>query len=414
LSSFNYNLLFLLLKVRVWRSYPQNYLYNIINYMPIIASMIIKRSIKPQIEQSLFNGKIVILYGARQVGKTTLIKEIISSIPDSIYLSCEEPDVRDALTDQTSSKMKAFIGNLKVVVLDEAQRVQNIGLSLKLLHDAYPDLQIIATGSSSFELSNKITEPLTGRNFSFVLYPISYAEYADTIGRIEAKRLIEHRLVFGFYPDIVASAENLENKLRQLAEDYLFKDVLRVDSVRKPIVIEKLARLLALQTGSEVSYNEIAQKLEISRQTVLSYVRLLEQSFIIFRLPPFGRNPRNEITRFEKIFFYDIGMRNALVDNLAPFANRDDKGKLFENFFIVERMKQYQRLERRAKNHFWRTKDGSEVDLVEKDNKTFGAFECKWGGGSIATRAWRNAFPNVPVSLVSEQNFADLLLSNEL
>lgn len=376
--------------------------------------MIIKRSIKPQIEQSLFKGKVVIIYGARQVGKTTLVKDIISSIPDSLYLSCEEPDVRDVMTDNTSSNMKAFIGNPRIVVFDEAQRVQNIGLSLKLLHDTYPDLQIIATGSSSFELSDKITEPLTGRNISFILYPISYFEYTDTVGKIEARRMFEHQLVFGTYPDIITSIDNPEDKLRKLVDDYLFKDVLRIDSVRKPIVLDKLARLLALQTGSEVSYNEIAQKLEISRQTVLSYVRLLEQSFIIFRLSPFGKNPRNEITRFEKIFFYDVGIRNVLADDLSLFINRKDKGQLFENFFIVERIKQYQRLGRHVKNHFWRTRDGSEIDLVEQENNNIRALECKLNSGSIAKRAWNNAFPDVPVSIVNLQNVSEIILSDNL
>lgn len=376
--------------------------------------MIIKRSIKSQIEQSLFKGKVIILYGARQVGKTTLVKEIISSIPNSKYFSCEEPDVRDALTDTTSSHMKAFVGSPSIIVLDEAQRVTDIGISLKLLHDAYPDLQIIATGSSSFELSDKVTEPLTGRNISFTLYAISYAEYAGTVGPLEARRMLEHRLVFGMYPDILTNQGDPENAVRKLAEDYLFKDVLKIDSVRKPIVIEKLARLLALQSGSEVSYNEIAQRLEISRPTVLSYVRLLEQSFVIFRLPPWGRNRRNEITRFEKIFFYDTGMRNAMADDFSPFENRQDKGQLFENFFIIERLKQHQRLGRRTRSNFWRTKDGSEIDLIEEEGKTIRAFECKWGGGSIATRAWHNAVPDAPVSMVDKQSMSEILLRDEL
>jgi len=222
------------------------------------------------------------------------------------------------------------------------------------------------------------------------------------------------------YPDIIAhpsagvSKSDSENTVRKLAEDYLFKDVLRIDSVRKPIVIEKLARLLALQSGSEVSYNEIAQKLEISRPTVLSYIRLLEQSFVIFRLPPWDRNRRNEITRFEKILFYDTGMRNAIADDFSPFESRHDKGQLFENFFIIERLKQYQRLGRHVRSHFWRTRDGSELDLIEEEGSTIRAFECKWGGGSIATRAWHNAVPNVPVSMVDSQSMSEILLGHGL
>ena len=376
--------------------------------------MIIKRSIKSQIERLLFTGKIIILYGARQVGKTTLVKEIISTIPNSLYLSCDEPDVRDALTDKTSSSMKTFIGDPKVVVLDEARRVPNIGLSLKLLHDAYPSLQIIATGSSSFELSNKISEPLTGRNLSFTLYPISYKEYADALGHIEARRGLEYRMIFGMYPDIVTAQGNPEEQVRKLAEDYLFKDVLKVDSIRKPMVIEKLAKLLAMQSGAEVSYNEIAEKLEISRPTVLSYIRLLEQSFILFRLPPFGKNKRNEITQFEKIFFYDMGMRNAIVGDFSLLDNRQDKGQLFENFFVIERIKQYESLERHVNNYFWRTKNGSEVDLVEEEGNTLRAFECKWSDKSPKTRAWRNYFPSTPVSLVDSSSIHDILVSSKL
>lgn len=378
--------------------------------MHIIVVMNIKRSIKPQVEKALHKGKIIIIYGARQVGKTTLVKDIISSIPTSAYFSCDEPDVREALTNKTSSSMKAFVGNPKVLVLDEAQRVQNIGLSLKLLHDTYPEMQIIATGSSSFDLANKITEPLTGRNISFTLYPISISEYVDTVGVLEAKRLLEHRLIFGMYPGIINSRDYTKNELKKLADDYLFKDVLQVESIRKPIMLEKLTRLLALQVGSEASYNEIAQKLEISRPTVLNYVKLLEQAFVIFRLPPFGRNKRNEITRFEKIYFYDTGIRNALLDDFSPLENRADTGLIFENFCVVERMKQLQRLELDYRHYFWRTKDGSEVDLVEEGGGSLKALEFKWKENSIKTRAWRNAFPDAPVSLVNRDNVVDVLL----
>ena len=382
--------------------------------MIIIECMNIKRHIKPQIERELFKGKIIILYGARQVGKTTLVKEITSNLPNSAYFSCDEPDVREALTDKTSSSMKAFLGNSKVLVLDEAQRVPNIGLALKLLHDTYPTMQIIATGSSSFDLSDKITEPLTGRHISFVLYPISYAEYADTIGLLEAKRVLESRLIQGMYPGIITSRGDPARDMKRLTDDYLFKDVLRIDSIRKPIILEKLARLLAFQVGSEVSYNEIAQKLEIGRGTVLNYVRLLEEAFVIFRLPPFGRNPRNEVTRFEKIYFYDTGIRNALLDNFSMLDSRQDTGALFENFCVIERMKQYQRLERNPRRYFWRTKSGSEVDLVEEETDTLRAFECKWKEGSINTRAWNNAFPNVSVASLNSQNIVDILLKNQL
>ena len=369
--------------------------------------MIIKRWLKDKLVESLRDKRVTILYGARQVGKTTLVKELLSE-HGGVYFSCDEPDVREAFSNKTSSEMKAFIKNAKLIILDEAQRVENIGLSLKLLHDTYPDIKIIATGSSSFELANKITEPLTGRNIPFMLYPISYKEYSDSLGELEAGRLLEQRIRFGMYPAIIFSS-NPEGDLKIIANDYLFRDILKIETVRKPIIVEKLVRLLALQSGNKVSYNEIAQKLEVSRQTVIQYVRLLEQAFIIFRLPPLAKNKRDEVTRFEKIFFLDTGIRNALVDNFSALDLRLDKGSLFENFFISERLKQYQRSGEHTRPHFWRTKDGSEIDLVEESHNKIEAFECKWSDVSIKTKAWKNSYPDVPVIKITSKNITDIL-----
>ncbi|MDP2630373.1 MAG: ATP-binding protein [Candidatus Uhrbacteria bacterium] len=371
--------------------------------------MIMERDIKKHVVEALFSKKVIIVYGARQVGKTTLVKDILKEVPNSIYLSCDEPDVRAAFTDKTSTEMKAFIRGFNTIVLDEAQRVFHIGLALKLLHDTYPELTIIATGSSSFELADSAAEPLTGRNIPFTLYPISYAEYARTISAREALRMMEFRIRYGMYPAVI-SAEDPEQEVRQLARDYLFKDVLRIEKMRKPLVIEKLTQLLAYQIGQEISYNEIAQKLEISRQTVMSYVRMLEQAFILFRVPPLGKNKRNEITRFEKIYFFDTGIRNALIDSFGPLDYRHDSGALFENFFISERLKTDQRMQREVRPHFWRTKDGSEIDFVEESKDGLAAFECKWGGGSMRTRAWHNAFPSTPVTLVTRETIEPLII----
>ena len=370
--------------------------------------MVIKRWLKDELIKSLKDKKVIILYGARQVGKTTLVKELITEY-NGVYFSCDEPDIREAFSNKTSSEMKNFIKNAKFIVLDEAQRIPNIGLSLKLLHDTYPEIKIIATGSSSFELANKIIEPLTGRKITFTLYPISYKEYSDSFGYLESKRLLEERIIFGMYPAIISSA-NPEGDLKTIANDYLFRDILRIETVRKPIIIEKLVRLLALQSGNEVSYNELAQKLEVSRQTIMQYVQLLEQAFIIFRLPPLARNKRDEVTRFEKIFFFDVGIRNALVDNFLPLNVRMDKGALFENFFISERQKQYQRLGNHTHPHFWRTKDGSEIDLVEETHNVLDAFECKWSETPIKTRAWKNSFPETVVTQVTSKNITDILI----
>lgn len=369
----------------------------------------IERDIKKQIVATLSTKKVIIIYGARQVGKTTLVKDILKSIPNGSYLSCDEPDVRAAFTDKTSTEMKAFIRGARIIVLDEAQRIPHIGLALKLLHDTYPELTIIATVSSSFELADSATEPLTGRNILFTLYPISYAEYARTIGAREALRMMEFRIRFGMYPAVIAATDP-EQEVRQLTRDYLFKDVLRVEKMRKPLVIEKLVQLLAYQMGQKISYNEIAQKLEVSRQTIMSYVHILEQAFILFRVSPLGKNKRNEITRFEKIYFFDTGIRNALIDSFGSLDTRHDTGALFENFFIAERLKTYQRERREVRPHFWRTKDGSEIDFAEESREGLMAFECKWNGGSVRTRAWHNAFPAASVTLVTRETIESLIL----
>lgn len=369
----------------------------------------IERDTKKQVVAALSAKKVIILYGARQVGKTTLVKDILKGIPDGAYFSCDEPDVRAAFTDKTSTEMKAFIRGARTIVLDEAQRVPHIGLALKLLHDTHPEITIVATGSSSFELADSAAEPLTGRNVPLTLYPISYAEYARAIGAQEALRMMEYRIRFGMYPAVISAADP-EQEVRQLARDYLFKDVLRVETIRKPLVIEKLTQLLAHQVGQEVSYNELAQKLDVSRQTVMSYVRVLEQAFILFRVPPLGKNKRNEITRYEKIYFFDTGIRNALIDSFGALNTRHDTGALFENFFIAERLKTYQRERHEARPHFWRTKDGSEIDFVEESRDGLAAFECKWSGGSVRTRAWHNAFPTTSVTLVTRETIEPLIV----
>jgi uncharacterized protein len=378
-------------------------------YRGIIVSMYIERYIKLAIQEALGRGKIVILYGARQVGKTTLVKEILKNFDEtSKYLNCDEPDIREAFTKKTSTEMKSFIGGARLIVLDEAQRVHDIGITLKLLHDTYPDLTIIATGSSSFELSNSISEPLTGRNESFTLYPVSFSEYVEQVGSVDASRLLSERIRFGSYPAIIGSSRQ-EEDVRSLARDYLLKDVFQIGHIRKPIVIEKLVKLLALQIGQQVSYNELAQQLEVSRQTVMGYVSLLEQAFVIFRLPPLGRNKRKEVTRFDKIFFYDTGVRNALIDDFKPLEYRSDKGHLFENFFIAERLKQLQRLNEHPTLYYWRTKTGAEIDLVEETHEALRAFECKWTRGEHLPRAWLSEYPESVPTVVTRQSIASIL-----
>ena len=339
----------------------------------------ITREIQNSIESRLFKGKLIVIYGARQVGKTTLIKEIGKKYSDQeIYLNCDEPDIRELLKDTTSTKLKNIVGKKKLVLIDEAQRVKNIGITLKLFVDELKDVQVIATGSSSFELSNEINEPLTGRKFEYNLYPFSMRELSNEYGWLEINRLLEDRILFGMYPDVVLNPNDKKNLLKDLTRSYLFKDVLSYQGIRKPEVLDKLLLALAAQIGSEVSYNELAGTVGIDKDTVNKYLDVLEKAFVIFRLHPFSRNIRTEITKMRKVYFYDTGVRNAIVSNFNALASRNDKGALWENFLISEKIKMNSYLNNDAKTFFWRTSQQQEIDCIEeKDNNLF-AYEFSW------------------------------------
>ena len=340
---------------------------------------IIKRQIQPLIEENMFRGKAIVIYGPRQVGKTTLVKEIQSKYQnESIYLNCDEPDIREALSDKTSTELEYFIGRKKLVILDEAQRIKNIGLTIKLLVDNYPDMQIIATGSSSFDLSNKIVEPLTGRKIEYYLYPFSVEELRTVYTDLETNRLLEQRMIYGLYPDIVINSAEREIKLRELTRSYLFKDVLRYQKIRNSDILEKLLQAIALQIGNEVSYNELATVVGTDKNTVQQYIRILEQAFIIYRLQPFSRNLRNELKKLRKIYFYDIGIRNALINNLNPLSLRNDTGAIWENFIISERIKFNMNHQFYRNIYFWRTQAKQEIDYLEDYQGKLSAYEFKW------------------------------------
>jgi len=337
---------------------------------------VIKRALQPIIESRLFKGKIIILYGARQVGKTTLIKNIQNKFPDiSLYLNCDEPDIRALLTDTTSTKLKSIIGNKNLILIDEAQRVKNIGLTLKLFADEIKNVQVIATGSSSFELSNIINEPLTGRKYVFTLMPVSIKELVDTFGWIETNRLLEDRIIYGMYPEIISKPDEKKTLLKEITRSYLFKDILSFESIRKPEQIEKLLMLLAAQIGNEVSYNELANTLNMDKDTVSKYIDILEKAFIIFRLNPFSRNLRTEISKMRKIYFYDTGIRNALISNFNLLERRNDKGALWENFLISEKLKLNLIDDLDVKQYFWRTSQQQEVDYIEEIEGKLYAYE---------------------------------------
>lgn len=371
--------------------------------------MSIKRIIQNDVEKALFQGKIVVIYGARQVGKTTLVKKIIEKHQeDSLYLNCDEPDIRNALTDKTSTELKAFIGSRRLVVIDEAQRVNNIGLTLKLIVDNFPEMQVIATGSSSFELSGKISEPLTGRKTEFFLYPFSVNELLQVYSPLEMSRLLEDKMVFGMYPGVVFDGPDREKLVRELATSYSYKDVLAYQDIRNPELLEKLLQALALQIGSEVSYNELAQVVGSNKATVESYIRILEQAYIIFRVSPFSRNIRNELKRKRKIYFYDLGLRNALINNFNPISLRQDVGALWENFIVSERIKRNNNLGVSANIYFWRTTSGKEIDYIEDSGGVLSGYEFKWQKKNFsAPKEFLATYPGSTVKLVNRENFLD-------
>lgn len=371
-----------------------------------MGSSVIRRTIQDAIEQSLFKGKAVIIYGARQVGKTTLIMALqrATDVP-SIYLNCDEPDVRRALSDKTSTELKMLIGNKRLVLIDEAQRVSTIGLTIKLLTDTAPDIQVIATGSSAFELSSRIEEPLTGRKREFRLYPFSLIELRQIYSPLEIKRIVERCMVFGLYPEIVNSPDAAGTALREIARSYLYKDILTFHQIRNAEALERLVQSVALQAGSEVSFNELAQQVGVDKKTVESYLRILEQSFIIFRLGSFSRNLRNELKKSRKIYFVDTGVRNAVINNLNPPELRSDIGGLWKNFVVAERMKRNHNEQIFPNTYFWRSHQRQEIDYLEELNGEMHGYEIKWHGSRIKVPAgFMAAYPDCPVTLINREN----------
>lgn len=372
----------------------------------------IKRVLEKQIERYFFKGKALILFGPRQSGKTTLMETLLEKYrKDVLTLNGDEADVRESLSNTTSTRIKAIIGNHKIVFIDEAQRIPNIGLTLKLFTDQLKDVQVIATGSSAFELAYKTNEPLTGRKFEFRLFPLSFGEMVKHHGLLTEKRLLEHRLIFGYYPEIVSSSGMETKLLKLLASSYLYKDLLMLEQVKKPALIEKLLKALALQLGNEVSNNELAQLIEADKGTVEKYLDLLEKVFVIFRLPAFSRNVRNEIKKGKKVYFYDNGIRNAVIGNFNFLNTRTDVGPLWENYLISERMKFLHYNEINYARYFWRTTQQQEIDYIEEVAGAMKAFEIKWNPKAKARfpKTYLNAYPESEVQLLTPKNFDGFL-----
>ena len=368
------------------------------------------RELFSKLSDQLDLGKVILLIGPRQVGKTTLIRDLLSE-KDFLFLDGDDPTIRRILDTPNTQEIKAILGSKTYVFIDEAQRIPNIGLTAKIIHDQFPEIKLILSGSSSFELSGLTQEPLTGRKRTFHLYPISWAEFETELGYVTALQDLPNRLVYGFYPEIITNLSDSENLLYELTESYLYKDVLALGVVKKQDVIFRLLQLLAYQMGSEVSYNELSRSLRVDVKTVISYIDLLEQAYVIYRLGTFSRNLRSEIKSNKKIYFYDNGVRNALIKNLQPVAIRNDIGALWENFLMAERLKflEYQGL--RANRYYWRTKNQQEIDYVEERNGNLTAFEFKWNPDAKwkPPKAFKEAY--VPdFKIIHRNNFREFIL----
>jgi predicted AAA+ superfamily ATPase len=342
--------------------------------------IIFQRTIENRIRESLFKGRMISILGPRQSGKTTLAKKILSEHKaDDCYYDCQLAEVREHFVIGEPDRLLLLTKGKKLVVFDEAQTIQDIGTVLKVFHDTYPETQIIATGSSSFDLSNKINEPMTGRVFEFTLLPLSLAEIKKT--RQITPDDLSLYMLYGTYPAVVAadSPDMKKMTLKNIATQYLYKDIFVFEAIRNPKIFEDLLKLLALQIGSLVSINELASHLGVSRSVVQRYLRLLEQSFIIKIVHSFSNNPRTELKKAFKIFFLDTGVRNALVDVEKALADRPDKGSVFENYFITERVKDGNNTAVFPPEiMFWRTRKGLEIDVIEKTGSDIVAYECKW------------------------------------
>jgi len=365
----------------------------------------IERMLKGRISERLFGGKTILLVGARQVGKTTLVHELLRG-HDFLFLDADDPLVRTLLTNPNTKELETIIGRSRLVFIDEAQRLENIGLTAKIIHDQFRHVQLVMSGSSAFELRNRTGEPLTGRKWEYTLYPISYEEYERDRGYLDALRDLETRLVYGFYPDVINSRGEERAVLNELAQSYLYKDVLASGNVKKPEAVEKILQALAFQLGSEVSYNEIAQLTGVDKKTVAGYIRLLEMAYVIYPLHSFSRNLRNEIKANRKIYFYDNGIRNALIQNFNPVALRNDVGPLWENFLVAERLKHHGYHGVHANRYFWRTRQQQEIDYVEDRDGEISAFEFKWNP-KARTRipsAFADTY-HAKVEAVSRENF---------
>lgn len=371
----------------------------------------IARSIEKQIVNDYNKGKIIVLTGARQVGKTTLYDQLSANGGRVLRLNCDNFDDRDTLSHRTTTELATLLNGYDIAIIDEAQRVPDIGLSLKMIADLHLPTQVLVTGSSSLALYSKINEPATGRLFEYNLYPLSLSELYQHSSYREEHRLLEHRMIYGLYPEVVTHPEDAKRLLNGIANNYLYKDLLEYKGVRKSDLLQRLVCALALQVGSEVSYNELANTLGVDKCTVENYIGLLEQCFVVFRLPSYSTNQRNEIKKGKKVYFYDNGIRNALISNFAPLNLRNDVGPLWENLLVSERVKRNRYSRSYAKLYFWRNVQQQEVDLIEEEDGRLKAYEFKWNKNNRVKppMSFSTLYPEALFEVVTKENYHDFV-----
>ena len=374
----------------------------------------ITRKLKNIVENQMFKGKAIVIVGPRQVGKTTLLKELVSRSDKRVLsLNCDKPETQASLTNTNVNRLKNLIGRHELIVIDEAQKVDNIGLTIKLIVDNIEGVQVIATGSSAFELHNRLNEPLTGRKFDYMMYPVSVGEIMDTSGLMEERRTLESRLVYGSYPDILMHPEDARSYLTDLTQSYLYKDILSLNNLRKPQLLDHLLQALAFQVGSEVSTNELARTLQTDNKTIDKYIDMLEKCYVIFRIGGLSRNLRTELKKAKKIYFYDNGVRNAVIQQFSPVQMRNDMGALWENFFMAERMKHNHYRGYYCNRFFWRTTLQQEIDYIEERDGSMTAFEMKWNpkkGRTNFPKSFLEAYPVKETVVVTPENYLDWLV----
>lgn len=375
--------------------------------------MLIHRKIREKLEKLLSPNKVIVVYGPRRVGKTTLLKMFLENNKEPyLLLNGDELDTREKINVQSIEKLKNIVGEKKLLIIDEAQKIENIGLNLKIMVDNIDNLKIIATGSSAFDLANQIGEPLVGRKFTLLMYPLAQMEIGLAENLIQTGANLENRLIYGVYPEIVNAKDNLakQEKLKEIISSYLYKDILELDGIKHSNKIYRLLQLLAFQIGKEVSLNELSRQLEISGKTVARYLELLEKSFVIRSFMGFSRNLRKEVTKNSRYYFIDNGVRNALIGNFNILSSRDDIGMLWENYIIMERLKKQEYLNIYSNNYFWRTYDKKEIDLIEERAGKLYGFEIKWGKKRVKPpKDWLGTYKNAEYKLINQENYLEFI-----